>query len=160
MSRKRKASTSVTTNNAGRVNKKQKVDDTSEKLLIEWIQAETLLLKRLLYRNRNQHRYTPYVKSLDTTIRRLGVLNSHFSVPPLDELWRSEKFNRDFFMALTSVLNSTNRLTRLHVHRHFVPLVSVLIAILSRIWYLLKKVPEILRFNRPKNEGQDATASH
>ncbi|EKX72214.1 hypothetical protein BEWA_046780 [Theileria equi strain WA] len=50
MAKKRKASANLAVNGASQAKKKQKVEETSGKLLIEWLEAETLLLKRLLYR--------------------------------------------------------------------------------------------------------------
>ncbi|GFE55778.1 hypothetical protein BaOVIS_031820 [Babesia ovis] len=116
--------------------------------LFKWLSFELRLLQRLIYRNKNQHRSSLFMKSVCTSVRFLkrftGFIKQKRSSLGLSTLRHDGEFNHLFYLSLKSVLSASVEISRIHAHHFHVPLISVLFSIYSRLLYLLKRLPDSL----------------
>ncbi|KAK1443004.1 hypothetical protein BgAZ_305220 [Babesia gibsoni] len=113
--------------------------------ILKWISFELALLKRLVYRNKNQHRSSDFMKHICKSCRCLTRFTGYFkktkSTTELTKLHKNDEFNALYYKSLKSVLDTSISLSRLHSHHFHVPLVTVLICVYGRLLFLLKRVP-------------------
>lgn len=94
-----------------------------------WLDFETQVLGRLIYRNSNQHRGKDYLRSVKLTLRDLRRYNSqfrNFKEEKLRELRELKPFRKLYYKAISSVVQSSVRLLRVITHGYHVPLIIVL----------------------------------
>ncbi|KAK2197526.1 hypothetical protein BdWA1_000528 [Babesia duncani] len=118
---------------------------TTVQLLLKWLGFEHGILRLLLYRNKNQHRSCWYYRLLSSSLQRLGNFlkkyNSNLTGRKWSDLVASDKFSKCYHLALESLLRAAAAVCRILSMRHFVPLMTAILALLSRCSALLRRLP-------------------
>ncbi|UVC49780.1 hypothetical protein MACK_003894 [Theileria orientalis] len=117
-------------------------------IIFSWLKYEITVLNKLIIRNKNQHRGTIFIRYILSSLRFLKKFIFQLSKVKQTKALKSDfitNYHFLYFNSLKFVKGSCVHLTRIHVHKYFVPFSSVLISIFSRLLNLLVRLNSIVK---------------